>query len=73
MESVNQITPGQIAGLAESIRKFMSQWRNCTRLAWGQVELGGYSYIEPTKLYDLEGAGYLDSPTVGVTFHSLHP
>ena len=46
MQNVNQRTPEQIADLIKKRQLGFKQWRNCIRLAWVQIELGGYFYIE---------------------------
>ncbi len=46
MQNINQRTPEQRARLYEKRKKGLIQWRNCIRLAWVQLELGGYFYIE---------------------------
>ena len=46
MQNVNQRTPAQVASLIAKREKGFKQWRNCIRLAWAQLELGGYFYIE---------------------------
>ena len=46
MQNTNQRTPEQVARLIEKRKRGFKQWRNCIRLAWVQLELGGYFYIE---------------------------
>ena len=46
MQNTNQRSPEQIEKLMEKRIEGFKQWRNCIRLAWVQLELGGYFYIE---------------------------
>ena len=46
MQNINQKTPEQVEALKEKRKLGLKQWRNCIRLAWVQLELGGYFYIE---------------------------
>ena len=46
MQNANQRTQEQINGLIEKRRLGFKQWQSCIRLAWVQIELGGYFYIE---------------------------
>ena len=46
MQNTNQRTPEQVARLIEKRKRGFKQWSSCIRLAWVQLELGGYFYIE---------------------------
>ena len=46
MQNTNQRTPEQVNNLIEKRKRGFKQWLNCIRLAWVQLELGGYFYIE---------------------------
>ena len=46
MQNTNQRTPEQIANLMEKRKQGLRQWKNSIRLAWVQLEIGGYFYIE---------------------------
>ena len=42
MQNTNQRTPEQVAILIEKRKGGFKQWSSCIRLAWVQLELGGY-------------------------------
>ena len=46
MQNINQRSPEQMLRLAQKRARGVIQWQNCLRLAWVQLELGGYFYIE---------------------------
>ena len=46
LQNANQRTEEQVKNLQRKRKEGLKQWHSCMRLAWVQLELGGYFYIE---------------------------